>query len=217
MPRNSSLALIALAVLVGCTNLATLQEPETMPEGDMELSVGGTFTGYALETTVTETDASGATVETTETEDYAVPALLVSGRIGVRERLEVHGNVWLPLGLSVGGKYMLLGDRQQGGFAFSPGLDLSMPVGVTVNDDSFLLFDASVPLHMGYRASPDFALYWTPKYVLRLWGGDVGHVAGGNLGIGLGNETQFLIEGGAYYDTLAEDMILTGGLAVAFR
>lgn len=188
-----------------------------MPEGDFELAVGGTFTGYSLEVTTTETDASGATVETTETETFAVPALLVSGRFGVRERLELHGNVWLPLGASVGGKYMLVGDRQQGGFAFSPGLDLSMPITVTVNDDSSTLFDAAVPLHMGYRASPDFALYWTPKYVLRLWGSELGHLAGGNLGVDLGNETQFLIEGGAFYDTLSEDVILTGGLAVAFR
>lgn len=216
MPRKTCV-LLALAGLVGCTNLTTLQEPETMPEGDFELSVGGTFTGYALEVTTTETDTSGATIETTETEEFAVPALLVSGRFGMRERLELHGNVWLPFGASVGGKYMLVGDRQRGGFAFSPGLDLSMPITISIEDDSSTLFDAAVPLHMGYRASSDFAVYWTPKYVLRLWGSDVGHVAGGNVGVDIGSETQFLLEGGAFYDTLSEDVILTGGLAVAFR
>lgn len=225
MPRNPSriarfrraFALLAIAALSGCTNLATLQEPETMPAGDFELSVGGTFTGYALETTTTVTDESGVVAESTSTEEFAVPALLVAGRFGVRERLELHGNIWLPLGASVGGKYMLAGDRQRGGFAFSPGLDLSMPLTITIDDDSSTLFDAAVPLQMGYRASSDFALYWTPKYVLRLWGSEIGHVAGGNLGVDLGSETQFLIEGGAYYDTLAQDVILTGGLAVSFR
>lgn len=216
--RVLSLALAA-AVLGGCANYATLQDPETIPKKELQLGFGVTFNAYPLELETTgTTTVNGTTTETTTVEDesFTVPALTFSARYGVSDRFEMHGIAWMPFGASIGGKYMLVGDRKEGGFAFSPGLDVSAPITVSIGDSSALLFDLYVPLHMGYRTSPDFELYWTPKYVLRAYGGRLGHAAGGTVGLAIGETTQFLIEGGALYDTLYEKPILNGALGIAF-
>src|SRR5689334_8906180 len=134
------LLLGCLALISGCANFATLQTAETMKKDKFEIGVGATFTSYEakLETTVTDTDAAGNPVTRTETESttFTVPAVTVSGRYGLTERLELHGVAWLPFGASVGGKYMLLGKQDENGFVFSPGLDISVPITVSVNDES---------------------------------------------------------------------------------
>jgi hypothetical protein len=123
----------------------------------------------------------------------------------------------VPFGASVGGKYMLVGEHDKNGFVFSPGLDISVPITVTVNDESSTLIDLYVPMHMGYRASDAFEVYWTPKYVLRFLGGDIGHAPGATVSVALGKDTTFMVEGSALYDTLSEQPILSFGVGVAFK
>src|SRR5688572_20448193 len=92
------LAGLALALMSGCANFATLQTAETMKKENFELGVGATFTSYEveLETTVRETDAAGNPVTRTETDStsFTIPAVTVSGRYGLTERLELHGVAW---------------------------------------------------------------------------------------------------------------------------
>jgi hypothetical protein len=211
----------ALISLVGCASYATLQDPETMPAKKLQLGFGATFNAYPLEirSTTTSTDPmTGAETSSTSVEHdrITVPALTFSARYGVSDRFEVHGMAWFPLGATVGGKYMLVGDRKEGGFAFSPGLDVSAPVSVSIGDESAVFFDVYVPLHMGYRTSPSFALYWTPKYVLGVTSGEIGHSFGGTLGVAVGESTQLLLEGGALYNTSYEETIVEGAIGVAF-
>jgi hypothetical protein len=206
----------------GCANFATLQTAETMGKDKFELGVGATFTSYTVEveSTSSVTDGMGNVVSettTTETESFTIPAFTLSGRYGLTEKLELHGVMWLPLGASVGGKYMLVGSQDENGFIFSPGLDISAPITITVNDESDTLIDLYVPMHMGYRASEAFEVYWTPKYILRLYGGDVGHAAGATVGVALGKDTVFMVEGSALYDTLSEEPIINVGVGVAFK
>lgn len=213
---------LALSLASGCANFATLQTAETMEKEKFELGVGATFTSYEFtsEATTSTTDAMGNVVgETTVTESdtFTVPAVTVSGRYGLTEKLELHGVIWVPLGASVGGKYMLVGSQDENGFIFSPGLDISAPITITVNDESSTLIDLYVPMHMGYRASEAFEVYWTPKYVLRFYGGDLGHAPGATVGVAIGKDTKFMIEGSALYDTLSEEPIINVGLGVAFK
>ncbi|MDH5673676.1 MAG: hypothetical protein OEZ06_16085 [Myxococcales bacterium] len=226
MHRLLPLLVIApCAFATGCANYASLQEAETMRARAFELGVGGTATRYALEleTTQTVTDATGATTETTETEreDLLVPALTLWGRYGVTDRLELHAIAWLPLGASVGAKYMLVGDRDKGGFMFSPGLDLSAPITFQILDTSGTLFDAYVPLNMGYRFDEAAEVYFTPKYVLRMLASSdaarVGHAAGATVGFALGHKTQLLVEGSLLYDTLFDAPIVGGAIGVGFE
>ncbi|MDD9932308.1 MAG: hypothetical protein OXT09_01815 [Myxococcales bacterium] len=222
MGTRKGLTLIAaLALLDGCANYSTLQTPETVPERAAEIGFGGTYNNYTLEieTTSTSTAPDGTTVTDTSTsrEDFGVPALALWLRYGITDRLEIHGLTWLPLGTTVGGKYMLVGERDQPGFIFSPGLDLSVPLEISVNDDSTILFDLYTPMHLGYRANESFAVYLTPKYVLRFVDDNVGHSVGGTLGVAIGDETTFLIEGGVYQDTLVDDQIINGAIGIGFE
>ena len=211
--RVLGVGLLALA-LGGCANYATLMDPETVPKGKFQMGYGATFTNYSLETTTV--DASGETTKTTE--DFTVPALTFTPRIGLTDNLEIHAMVWIPFGATIGAKLMLAGDREKGGFVFSPGLDIGY-LSVSVNDVEQTFIDIYVPLNMGYRTGESFAVYFTPKYVLRLISGEqseTGHVAGGTVGIALGKDFQFLVEGGFLYDTLVETPIIQGGLGIAF-
>jgi len=215
--RNGFRHTCVLLLLGGCANYATLQDPETMPEGDTEFGLGATFTKYEfeIETTTTDPMTGQSTVET-ERESFGIPALTLSLRHGVAERLELHGMAWMPFGATIGGKYMLIGDRKQTGFVLSPGLDVGY-LSVSVGDESTSVVGLYGPSHRGVRTSAGFAVYATPKYVLRIAGGDLGHVGGGTLGIAVGEETQFLAEGSLLYDTLVQSPIIQGGVAVAFR
>lgn len=212
------LSVAGLLLLGGCANFATLQTAETMQKDKFEIGVGATFTGYEVKFESTTTDPNtGAEVTETERETFTVPAVTVSGRYGLSDRLELHGVIWLPFGASAGGKYMLVGEPDSNGFKLSPGLDISAPITITVNDESSTLIDLYVPLHMGYRASDAFEVYWTPKYVMRFYGGDFGHAPGATLGVALGKDTTFMVEGSALYDTLSEKPIFNVGLGVAFK
>jgi hypothetical protein len=215
-----SIYLGAALALYGCANYATLQTAETMPAGKFQVGVGATFARYGLETRTTTTASTNGQVTTTtarETEHFTVPALTLSGRYGLSDRFELHGVVWLPLGASLGGKYMLVGEPKKTGFFLSPGLDASLPLWVTVNNHSFVLLDVYVPLHMGYRTSPSFELYWTPKYVLRVLGTELSHAAGGTIGVAIGENTPFMLEGGVLYDSLSASLIPNAAIGVAFN
>lgn len=202
---------LLLSVTCGCANYATLQDPETVPHKRFQLGIGTTFTQYSIE--IETEDSNGVT--TVSTEDFSVPAFTLSGRYGATENLEIHGLLWIPLGATIGGKYMLVGDRENGGFAFSPGLDVGY-LSVSVADESATIVDLYVPLQMGYRTNPSFAVYWTPKYILRLISGRTGHVGGVTIGTAIGKDTQFLLEGSMLYDTTVEDTIIQFGIGVAF-
>jgi hypothetical protein len=134
-----TLATMALAVVCGsggCANYATLQDPETVPAKEFQLGVGGTFNRYALEVETTTTDGAGVETTSTSRESFTVPALTLSGRYGVSERFELHGIAWLPFGASLGGKYMLTGDRTRSGFAFSPGT-----VGIAIGAEAQVMLE----------------------------------------------------------------------------
>lgn len=208
--------------LAGCANYSTLQEAETMPARKLKIGVGAAFNRYPVEfeSTATETLADGSQVTTTtsEHESFTVPTVAAWARYGLSDRLELHGMAWLPLGLSVGGKYMLIGDRTQHGFILSPGLDVTMPVTISLgdNDESYTLMDVMIPLHGGYRVNDAFEIYVTPKYLMRMLNFSPSHSAGGTLGLALGRHTQVLLEGGVFYDINAEMPILNGGLGFSF-
>ena len=207
------------SVLCGCANYATLQDASTMPEGKAQVGLAGTMTTYGIdyESTVTTSTADGETVTTTASgsEQFTIPALVVFVRAGVTDRLELHGSAWLPLGASFGFKYMLVGDREEG-FILSPGVDVGAPLSVSVLDEDLLFMDVIVPVHLGYRLTPGFATYVTPKYGLRIVGDSLHHVGGSTVGIAIGERLRLLVEGTLLYDATAEDLTLNGAIGLAF-
>ncbi len=108
-------------------------------------------------------------------------------RYGLTDKLDAHGklyvNVYDPLliGLSGGFKYELVGNRNRSG--------LQMSVAGIAGAPSFRFnpLQLQVPFTIGYRTSPDFALYVRPFGQLELYSGNmgsrvlVGGAAGGEI------------------------------------
>lgn len=201
---------VVLLLASGCANYATLQEPDVIKEGQLVKGGGLSYTSYKVNLTGKD-------------ETISVPALVMWGRYGVIENLEAHGYVWIPLGANVGVKYQVLGNRETAGLGLSLGLDLGyleITSGEGENEVKNGILDVYVPVYVGYRTSPGFVAYLTPKYVLRASmsdsGTSVGHIAGGTLGIAAGQNTQFLIEGSALWDLDVGAPIVQGAIGLTF-
>lgn len=205
---------LALATTGACANYSQLQDAETLRAGEGKVGVGASFTKYKVE----ETNSSGQK----ELDSVSVPAAVISYRRGITDHLEVQSTAWIPLGARIGAKYSLLGEAGKTGLHVSIGAHvgyLSITSGEDENETSTTFIDGYVPLYLGYRMSPGFAVYLTPQYILRSVSGDeseIGHVAGGTLGFALGKSTKFHVEGGGFYDTLYESEIINAALGISF-
>jgi hypothetical protein len=198
-----------------CANYSQLQDAETLPAGQLKIGIGASFTKYKVE----ETNDDGSK----ELSSVSVPAAVITARRGITDNLEVQGAAWIPLGARLGAKYSLLGEAGKTGLHVSLGAHvgyLSISSGDGENESSTSFIDGYVPLYLGYRMSPGFAIYAVPQYIVRSVSSDgesdIGHVAGGTLGFAFGKNTKFHLEAGGFYDTLYESEIINTALGVAF-
>jgi hypothetical protein len=199
-------AVVALAGS-GCASFATFQEMDTLAKGDGQFGMGATVSGYQVQ------------LLDEEPSDIVVPALSAWYRHGVAEHLEVHGRVWLPLGATLGAKYQLLGDRTEPGFGMSLGLDAGY-LTISSGSSKSTIVDTYVPVYLGLRGSEGFATYLVPKYLLRTSfgtaGTNLGHMAGGTLGLAAGKKTTFYLEGSGIFDVQTGSPSWTGGIGLGF-
>lgn len=204
------IAIAILGVMSACANYATFQEADTLPKGTSKFGIGGTATKYSAE----DTDDEGNTT----IESITVPAVNLWYRRGLAEKLEAHASVWIPFGSSLGLKYQLTGNREMAGLSFSLGLDFGF-LQIGSGDSTTTIVDTYVPLYIGYRTGPGFAVYGSPKYILRTGFGDetaISHLAGGTVGVSLGAKTSLLLEGTMVYDLDLSEPAFQGGIGVAF-
>jgi hypothetical protein len=197
---------VAIAwTVVGCANFSQLQEADTLPRGEFRMGAGASVTAY-------ETEIGS------ESDTFIVPAANVWARYGITDEFEMHANLWIPLGASVGGKYQLVGGPTQEGFALSLGLDVGA-LSLSSGDSKVTVVDFYVPVYTGYRFSEAFQLYLTPKYVLRTLFGDatdLQHMAGGTLGVTIGKGFRFHIEGSGLYDITLGAPVVNGAFGFTF-
>ncbi len=216
--RKLILALVAIFATSGCANYASFQSADTVPKGDSVAGIGMTYTGYEVE--VNE-----------QKESFSVPALNLWYRYGITEELEVHGNLWIPFGASLGGKYQLMGGRKTPGLSLSLGADLGylkISAGSGDSEASSSVLDVYIPVYTGYRLSEGLAFYLTPKYILRAvfgsasTGGETAsdsellHNPGVTVGVAIGSSVEFLLEGTVAYDLTNEYAAYTFGIGVGF-
>jgi hypothetical protein len=199
--------------LGACANYATFQEADTLPGGATKFGVGLTGTTYKTRA------ISDGTIDS-----VTVPALNLWYRRGLTEVLEGHASLWIPFGASAGLKYQVTGNRQTAGLSFSFGLDLGA-LQISSEDSngeesSVTIVDTYIPLYVGFRTGPGFAVYGSPKLILRTGFGDgettFGQLAGGTAGIALGEKTTLHLEGTLMYDLDVEAPAAQVGLGVAF-
>lgn len=200
-------AMLTIGVWGACANYATFQEVDTIPDGQNRFGLGGTVTSYRTK------DSDG------NIESVVVPATSLWYRRGVSERCELHVAAWIPLGSSGGFKCQVVGDRKTPGLSLALGLDLGFLL-LTAGGDSVAILDTYVPLYLGYRASPDFALYTSPKLVLRAAtlgsGSGFSALGGGTVGLAMGADTTIYVEGSAMYDSDVDGTAIQGAFGVAF-
>ncbi len=206
------LTVVLLVSLGACANYARFQEADTLPKGTSKTGFGVTATTYKVDT------------GDPELQSVTLPAVNAWYRRGLTDKLEAHASVWVPLGSSIGVKYQLMGHRERSGFALSLGLDLGF-LQIGAEDDAgesvtTTIFDTYVPVYLGYRLSPGMALYASPEYILRIGSNDDGtsasHLAGGTVGVALGRNTTFMLEGTVVYDFEIEAPALQAGVGLAY-
>lgn len=204
-------AILLLGLSGACANYATFQEADTLPRGITKIGMGATYTTYT------------AIAEDGSKDEISVPAVNLWYRRGLLENLEGHASVWIPFGSSFGLKYQVQGNREMAGLSLSLGLDLGLlqiSGGDGDNQSTLTIVDTYVPIYVGYRTGPGFALYGTPKYILRsASGGDetaFSHLVGGTAGVALGAKTTLHLEASYFYDLDAEEPAVQGGIGIAF-
>jgi hypothetical protein len=215
------LAGVLLGALLGsgCVHTSSFQDADTVPAGQHEIGVAV----VSAETTVRDTDRPRLDII-----EYW-PTFTAWGRMGVAERLELHGMVWL-LGATVGAKYQLVGHGQDTGPAVSLGVDLALaapPPELCIlgcsGPQATSVSDLVVPLYLGYKIAPDIGVYAHPKYMFRRVGGlDIAeHYAGGTAGFTVGpapgGRGRFYVEATAMSELEGREIIYTVGLGLGAR
>ena len=218
--------LIALATLFlssGCVSTSALQTGRTLDKGNTRMHfVGGVYYSPSFDEAVEDA------IEEDEV-TLSAPYLEFALRHGVTENFELGGKVTLPGGLTLDGKYQL---HDADDIAVSAGLGLGYfsfkepssneesdpecvsdcdgenPVYETYVDtnEPFTIIDVIVPIYASYHVSEEFALYTSPKYILRSVNDDYSNHLGITMGTRLGNDWGFFLEG-TYMSALSEDFV----------
>lgn len=222
-PTRRALPLFLGLLLGGCAHTSSFQNADTVPAGTHEVGVAVVSTGAE----VRDTDRPRLDIV-----EYW-PALLGWGRIGVAERLEVHGMAWV-LGGSVGAKYQLVGHGEDTGPAVSLGLDFGVAAappsvdlcfagGCGEEENATSSLDLVVPLYLGYKLTGDLGVYAHPKYLFRRVGGiDIAeHYVGGSAGLTLGPVPgplrRLYVEGTAMTEIEGDEIIFSVGFGLGGR
>ena len=145
---------------IGCANLSSLQTARTLDPGTSRFTIGG---GYYTSPELNEA-ASDAGVA----EDLKLPYGELAYRRGVIDNLDIGAKLTLIGTMAVDGKYKLL---DTGSLALATGLSLGY-FSLTVNDTTVSTIDVIVPVFASFHLGDFAAVYASPKYLLRKFGGD---------------------------------------------
>lgn len=204
--KIASASLLMFAALTGCVNSSTLQTAKALDPGKQRILVGG---GYYASPSV-NADASEATGEDTS---LALPYMEVGYRRGIVDKVEVGAKVTIPGTTGLDAKYQFL---QSGNLALAAGLGLGylkISSGSEGMETSTTLIDTTVPVYASYDLAKSFAVYTSPKYVLRYaksvddmsaTSSGVNHLVGATAGVRLGNTFGLFLET-SYLKSLSND------------
>lgn len=200
------LATLSVVSAAACVNSSTLQTAKALAPGKQRILVGG---GYYASPSL-DADASESTGEDVS---LALPYMEVGYRRGIVEKVEVGAKVTIPGTAGIDAKYELLND---GKFAVAAGAGmgyLKLTSGTEGMQTSTTLVDAIVPVYASYDLAKAFALYASPKYVLRYaksvdemaqTSSGMNHLVGGTLGTKLGNNKGLFLEA-SYLKSVSSD------------
>ena len=203
-----SILLCSGLLFAGCANFAAFQTADVVEQGETNVTVGVTYTTYVVD--FFDDDGNEA---------FIVPALFLSAQHGLTERLQLHGNLWIPLGTSIGIKYQMIGSAEQEGFGLSAGFDvgyLNLTSSAEEDTISRARFDFYFPLFIAHDFTESISLYLVPKYIGSLYSGDNSQFTS-TFTTALGIKLGFLFLEGSYgRDFATESVVSHIGAAVHF-
>ena len=192
MQQTRLLLMLGLTGLAtGCINMSTLQTARTLPVNETELVAGG---GYYLSPTLLETESSDAN---NELELVGLPYVEIGARIGMLDYLDLGLKVTIPGTISLDVKLQVV-DLE--------GLAVAMGAGIgylhyetTVDDTKFTneIIDLMVPIYISYHFNEAFAIYGSPKYVMRInitGDTDAAQLVGAGGGLRIGESAGVYLE-----------------------
>jgi hypothetical protein len=200
------LAVLSAASTAACVNSSTLQTAKALDPGSQRILVGG---GYYASPSVNAdaSEASGSEVS------LAMPYMEVGYRRGIVKQVEVGAKVTIPGTAGIDAKYELHND---GKFAVAAGAGLGylkLSSGAEGMETSTTLIDTIVPVYASYDLAKAFAVYASPKYVLRYaksvdemmqTSSGMNHLMGGTLGTKVGNKLGLFLEA-SYLKSVSSD------------
>ena len=206
--KSAALALVAFsAVTTGCVNSSTLQTAKALDPGKQRILVGGGF--YSSPSV--NADASEASSTDVS---LAMPYMELGYRRGIVDKVEVGAKVTLPGTAGVDAKYQFL---NAGNLALAAGIGtgyLKIMSGAEGMETSSTIVDAIVPVYASYDVSRFFAVYSSPKYVLRYAksfdetdmssSSGMNHLVGGTMGVRVG-QNQGLFLATSYLKSVSSD------------
>lgn len=182
--------------ITGCVNTSALQTARALEPGQQRILVGGGF--YA------SPSVNASTSETSgEDVSLSLPYIELGYRRGIVDRFELGAKITVPGTVGLDGKYQLV---NAGKLAFAAGLGagyLKISSGSDESEVSTQLIDVTVPLYVSYDLASAFAVYASPKYVLRFASSSdasgmsssaTSSLAGATAGIRIGNRKGIFLE-----------------------
>jgi hypothetical protein len=200
------LATVSAVSAAACVNSSTLQTAKALDPGKQRILVGGGY--YASPSLDADaSEASGSDVS------LALPYMELGYRRGIVDKIEMGAKVTVPGTAGLDAKYELHDDGKLA-FAAGAGLGyLKISSGAEGMETSTTLIDAIVPVYASYDLAKAFAVYASPKYVLRYaksidenmeTSSGTNHLVGGTLGTKLGDGWGLFMEA-SYLKSVSSD------------
>ncbi|MEE2902680.1 MAG: hypothetical protein VYC39_10125 [Myxococcota bacterium] len=197
--KTRILSVLSSAILLGgfgCANVSALQTARALKSGERELAVGGGyFTMPALNDVLEDVAEASMASEDVDT-SIEIPYLEVSYREGLGSNMDFGVKLTLIGTLAADFKYQLL---DVNGFSLAAGVGLGAFYLSSDSDSDggssdFTMVDTMIPIYASYDVSEAFALYASPKYILRTINGEPLHLGGLTAGTKIGKDMGVYLE-----------------------
>lgn len=169
------LALAALVLLgqAACVSMSSLQTAETLEKGRKQTTFGGGY--YSSEETANNSKLS-----------TKLPYLEYSYREGIAKDFDAGVKLTIIGSAAIDGKYRLY-DGEKFDFAVGGALGyMNVKTGSGSTETENTIIDIMLPVYASYRFDKSWAVYLTPRYVLRM---------NNRSGVDSGNSTASLFGG----------------------
>ena len=181
------------ALYISCISMSSLQTAEVLPVGEGTIEAGvGFYTSPSINKAIEDASKESASTSTSqkvgeeESKGISIPYFEFGYRRGLAENFEMGIRYTLPGALTLDGKYSLLnredidvaiglglgyqtyeGTSSSGSGTSNSGSESSTSATKTETKAKSTMIDVTIPVYTSYRFTENFALYASPKMIIR--------------------------------------------------